>query len=82
MPSDPSSNRVLYRVDFDPTDPAAVLLGIYTAFRPQDHDKIIYGPGRDPYVNIVDERDMPVPAFGPLDLPPFRGADCKAFVAN
>jgi sialate O-acetylesterase len=77
IPSDPSANRVLYRVDFDATDAAAVLLGIYTAFRPQDHDQIMYAPGRDPYVNIVDESDMPVPAFGPLDLPSPKAVPCS-----
>lgn len=30
--------------------------------------KLIYGPGTDPNANIVDQKDMPVPAFGPVEV--------------
>jgi hypothetical protein len=31
--------------------------------------KLICGPGIDPYMNIVDDKDMPIPAFGPVEVP-------------
>ena len=69
IPVKENSNHALYRVDFDPTDPAAVLLGIYGKVIEGEQFQLMYGPGRDPYVNIVDEKDIPIPAFGPLELP-------------
>jgi sialate O-acetylesterase len=69
---------VIYRVDFDPTDPRAVILGVFdnalinsggAKFHPlKEPFSIVYGPGMSPYVNVVDEKDMPVPAFGPLEV--------------
>jgi sialate O-acetylesterase len=57
---------VPYRTDFDPNDPAAILIRVQ---KPVTSDiKLIYGAGLNPYVNIVDEKDMPVPAFGPCDI--------------
>ena len=29
-----------------------------------------YGAGLDPYANIVDSKDMAVPAFGPIRVGP------------
>lgn len=29
---------------------------------------VVYGLGKDPYVNLVDEAQMPCPAFGPLKI--------------
>jgi len=55
----------VYRVDFDPNIPNAVIVGIFHPFT-DDPYELIYGGGLAPYVNIVDERDMPVPAFGPI----------------
>ena len=62
---------VIYTTEFDPKDPSAVLLrvkgeaaelkGIYKAV-------LYYGAGLDPYCNIVDGKDMAVPAFGPIEL--------------
>ena len=31
---------------------------------------LYYGAGLDPYCNIVDEKDMAAPAFGPIALGP------------
>jgi sialate O-acetylesterase len=65
--------RVIYRVDFDPTDPAAVILGVFDnaqllgkrhPFTEPVH--LYHGRGSDPLINIVDERDIPLPAFGPV----------------
>jgi len=72
--SEPGSDplRMVYRVDFDPNDPAALILGVFHPFV-HDHDKLVYGGGLHPYANIVDEKDIPIPAFGPIDLPPVKG---------
>ncbi len=49
------------RVDFDPDHPSTAILRFgYSLTLPAT---LIYGKGLDPYVNIVDEKDMPVPAF-------------------
>lgn len=58
----------VHGVEFDPKDPAAVLLRVKPKWIADT--KLIYGPGVNPYVNIVDSRDMPIPAFGPLPLAP------------
>lgn len=60
--------HTVYRVDFDPADPSALIVGVFHPFASED-EKLIYGPGLNPYANIVDERDIPVPAFGPVALP-------------
>lgn len=67
---------VIYRVDFDPGDPAALILGVFDnspillgkrhAF--SGDLSLIYGAGLNPNVNIVDERDIPIPAFGPVEI--------------
>jgi len=62
---------MLYRTDFDTEDPAAVLLwmALPTAQPLEAGLSLIYGSGMDPYVNIVDQADMPLPAFGPIEMP-------------
>jgi sialate O-acetylesterase len=75
-PAADAAMPVIYRVDFDPRDGAAVILGVFDNalinsggakfHRLQQQFSIVYGPGMSPYVNIVDEMDMPIPAFGPL----------------
>ena len=68
--------RVIYRVDFDPSDPAAVFLGVFdnsSILMGKPHSltepvSLIYAGGVNPYVNIVDEKDIPIPAFGPVEL--------------
>jgi len=67
---------VIYRVDFDPTDPAALILGVFDSspiYMGKPHPlraplSLVYGGGLDPYVNIVDEKDIPIPAFGPVKI--------------
>jgi sialate O-acetylesterase len=68
----------IYRVDFDPEDPAAMILGVFDNalinsggkhFHPlKGPFSILYGHGSSPYVNIVDEADIPIPAFGPIEV--------------
>jgi sialate O-acetylesterase len=67
--------RVVYRVDFDPDKPNAVILGLFDNAtllgKPHALDEpldLYYGAGLDPYVNIVDEFDNPIPAFGPIPI--------------
>jgi sialate O-acetylesterase len=59
--------RTVYRVDFDPADPSALIVGVWRPFK-QEKDRLVYGAGVNPYVNVVDDKDIPVPAFGPIDL--------------
>ena len=58
----------VYRIDFDPDDPAAVILRLRSPL-PEGPAELIYGAGMNPYVNITDDKDIPIPAFGPLALP-------------
>jgi sialate O-acetylesterase len=70
--STPSAkNRpMFYRVEFDVNEPAMIILWLAQPEGPLEPGlTLIYGGGMDPYVNIVDEFDMPVPAFGPITLP-------------
>src|SRR5439155_663132 len=67
-PSAEAPMHIVYRVDFDPTDSAAIILGICdnalinsggAKFHPLDEPfSIVYGRGMSPYVNIVDEKDI------------------------
>jgi len=75
-PSAEAAMPVIYRVDFDPGDGSAVILGVFdnalinsggAKFHALEQPfSIVYGAGTSPYVNIVDEKDIPVPAFGPV----------------
>ena len=56
----------IFRVDFDPEDPAGLILVLSAPVTAPI--KLICGAGLDPYLNIVDEKDMPVPAFGPVEV--------------
>ena len=58
---------MIYRTDFDPHDPAGLIL---RAGGPTNRPmQLIYGAGLHPYLNIVDEKDMALPAFGPIQVP-------------
>jgi acetyl esterase/lipase len=62
---------VIFTVEFDPKDPAAVLL--HVTGRPDNLLKraavLCYGAGVDPLMNITDDKDMAIPAFGPVEIP-------------
>jgi len=84
-PEKPTSNvpiYAVYRVDFDPADPAAVILGLFDAapvVLGTHHPLcgplgLMYGPGLNPNANITDDKDMPLPAFGPFDV---AAGECK-----
>ncbi len=77
-PAADSPMHTIYRIDFDPDDGAAIILGIFdnalinsggAKHHPLPRSfNIIYGPGASPYVNIVDEKDIALPAFGPVEV--------------
>jgi len=57
---------LIYRAVLDPADTDAVLL--YLAPKPPQNAALRYGAGKDPYCNVHDAADRPVPAFGPLPI--------------
>ena len=66
--TDPNEHKhtSAYRTDFDPDDPKAVLLRIHRP--PTKSAQLSYGLGLNAYCNITDEKDMAVPAFGPMPI--------------
>jgi sialate O-acetylesterase len=60
---------VPYQTEFDPQDPKAVLLRYCGPLPDQFKPVLYYGSGLNPYCNIVDEKDMAIPAFGPVAVP-------------
>ncbi|HEX4069656.1 MAG TPA: hypothetical protein VHX68_00740, partial [Planctomycetaceae bacterium] len=56
----------IYKVDFDAAHPGRVILKTTSATN--QNVVLYYGAGAAPYVNIVDESDMPLPAFGPAEI--------------
>jgi hypothetical protein len=63
---------VIYRVDFDPKDPSALLLqctgGLLDMPKGTGPVQLFYGPGQFPFCTIVDEKDIGIPAFGAYEL--------------
>jgi len=58
----------VYKVEFDPTDPTAVL--VWYSKPITSPVRLYYGAGLNPYVNLTDSLDMAVPAFGPITIEP------------
>jgi hypothetical protein len=62
---------VIFTVEFDPQDPAVVLL--HATGSPEGFQKrgpvLYHGAGVDPSINITDDKDMAIPAFGPVQIP-------------
>jgi len=56
----------IFKVNFSPDDPGKVILEIAAKQEPQDNLALLYAPGATPFVNVVDESDMALPAFGPV----------------
>jgi sialate O-acetylesterase len=65
IPADPYI--IPYLTELDPNDGSILIVRFHTANTPQT--KLIYGSGPDPYMNILDEKGMCVPAFGPIEIP-------------
>ena len=57
---------MVYKVEFDPSDPAAVIVWYSKAIT--SPLTLYYGAGLNPYVNLTDSLDMAVPAFGPITI--------------
>jgi sialate O-acetylesterase len=69
IPDDPKKQGpMVYKVEFDPADPASVL--VWYSREIKAPVKLIYGLGMDRYSNITDGRDMAIPAFGPVIVTP------------
>jgi sialate O-acetylesterase len=65
----------IYAVQLDPKRPDTVILNWRlppSKSKPAEYKKwdvlLLYGPGAAPYVNITDENDMALPAFGPIEV--------------
>lgn len=61
---------MVYKVERDPQDPAAVLVWYSKALT--QPVRLSYALGFDVYANLTDERDMAVPAFGPVMVQPLK----------
>jgi len=57
---------VISRIEKDPLDPAG--LKLYLSAIPDKPAQLYYGPGLNPNLNITDSLDMPLLAFGPLNI--------------
>ncbi|MDD3927120.1 MAG: sialate O-acetylesterase, partial [bacterium] len=66
--ADDRQRPAIFSQKVDPQDPGSVILQL-TGGEPLPGDRVIYGPGLDPYCNLTDEADMAVPAFGPVEIP-------------
>jgi sialate O-acetylesterase len=58
---------VVSKVEIDPNDDAG--LDVYLSGVPNVPAQLVCGSGTFPYMNITDSLDMPIPAFGPIDIP-------------
>lgn len=59
---------MVFKVDLDPKDPSSVIVHYSKPIEKPVH--LYYGAGLDPYANIVDSKDMAIPAFGPITVEP------------
>lgn len=59
---------MVFKVAFDPKDLSSVI--IWYSKPIEKPVSLYYGAGLDPYANIVDSKDMAVPAFGPISIEP------------
>ncbi|MBX3239609.1 MAG: sialate O-acetylesterase [Chitinophagaceae bacterium] len=55
------------RTELDPEDPAGIKL--FLSAKPPGQAKLFCGKGTNPVMNVTDDLDMPLPAFGPVDVP-------------
>jgi hypothetical protein len=63
-----SDGPMVFKVEFDPKDPSSVI--VWYSKPIEKPVELYYGAGLDPYANIVDSKDMAVPAFGPIMIDP------------
>ena len=65
---EPGTGPCYFRTQFDPKDPAAVIVRCVKELN--QPIQLYYGSGLHPYINIIDEKGMLVPAFGPIEIKP------------
>jgi sialate O-acetylesterase len=68
--ADPLARMLFYRTEFDPQDPNVVLVTNCGPVPDKLKPVLYYGGGLNPYCNIVDDKGMSIPAFGPVPVPP------------
>lgn len=56
----------IYKVEFDRTRPNVAIL--HVGIGKQEGLQLYYAAGSAPYANVVDDNDMALPAFGPIEL--------------
>jgi sialate O-acetylesterase len=59
-------SHVISKVETDPDDASG--LRLYLSAIPEEPVFLVCGPGTNPHMNITNSRDMPIPAFGPLEI--------------
>jgi peptidoglycan/xylan/chitin deacetylase (PgdA/CDA1 family) len=59
-------SHVISKIQTDPGDGAG--LRLYLSALPEEPVSLYCGAGTNPHMNITDSLDMPVPAFGPLEI--------------
>lgn len=59
----------IYRTEIDPEDPAALRFYLQQPLSAKVAAEVLLGAGLNPYINLVDDQDMAIPCFGPLDIP-------------
>ncbi len=64
---EPHIEWVVAKVEFDPEDDAG--LKLFLSMVPTTPATLVCGSGTNPYMNITDSLDNPIPAFGPIDIP-------------
>jgi len=64
---EPHIEWVISKIEFDPQDDAG--LKLFLSMVPDKPAKLVCGNGTNPYMNITDSLDNPIPAFGPVDIP-------------
>jgi sialate O-acetylesterase len=67
LPASMERGPVIYHTQIDPDDPTSVVL--LTTGPVVEPVSLVHGAGMNPYVNIVDDMDIPIPAFGPIKIP-------------
>lgn len=58
---------VVCRTELLPQQPSAIRL--FLSAKPPANTVLYAGVGSNPYMNVTDERDTPIPAFGPVPVP-------------
>ena len=56
----------IYTIEFCKDDPQTILL--HSLYDFPENSQLVYGPGANSYVNIVDSDNMSIPVFGPLKI--------------